>query len=290
MDAYRISRHLREIGASILNHTKRGQRLKTTSAVYVTGTIDPRLVEHDLEYAWQYLGYWFNMFLANLRKHCLAVSDDKGDKVEATGAKIRVFRSWESHESGWPHFHAILCFEGFSWSIFQDVGSKWRLEDKGVFEDAWSYGWIDVLALTPGTAERNIEKVVWYVSKYVAKCASDADYRRVDSWPIKRLLTESILWYFGMRSYSISRDLIRESDCAVDLKKRISTTQTNLEGSSVPEPEIVWEFVGLVRRKDTDLGRGEWVKSYADPPDWLDLCWKPYSCRVGLGWTSTWGN
>jgi len=290
VDVYRISRHLREIGGSILEYTKRGQRLKSTSAVYVTGTIDPRLVEHDLEYAWQYLGYWFNMFLANLRKHCLAVSDDNGDEAKATGAKIRVFRSWESHESGWPHFHAILCFEGFSWSIFQDAGSKWRLEDKRVFEDAWSYGWIDVLALTPGTAERNIEKVVWYVSKYVAKCASDADYRRVESWPIKRLLTESILWYYGKRSYSISRDLTREVDCgAVDLKNPISTIQTNLEGNQVPELEIKWEFVGLVRRKDTELGCDDWVKAYANPPDWLDFCWKPRSCDLGLGWTDTWG-
>jgi hypothetical protein len=277
VDAYRIGRQLREIGAAVVKYTKKGERLRSTSAAYVTGTVDPRVVDYDVESAWQYLAYWFNIFVTSLRKHC-------------QGAKIRVFRSWESHESSWPHFHAILCFEGFSWSIFQDASSRWRLEEKRVFEDAWSYGWIDVLALTPGTAERNIEKVVWYVSKYVAKGASDADYRHVDSWPLKKRLTESLLWYFGKRSYSISRDLIGPGDSAVDLKKRISTTQTNLEGSIVPEPQIEWEFVGLVRRKDTELGRDDWVKSYANPPDWLDLCWKPSSCSGSLGWTSSWGD
>ncbi len=277
VDTYRISQQLCAMREPILAYIRRGERLQSTCAVYVTGTIDPRLVEYDREYAWQYLGYWFNMFLAYLRKHC-------------QGARIHVFRSWEAHKTGWPHFHAILCFEGFSWSIFQDSQSKWRVDDKDVFENAWGYGFIDVRALTTGTADRSIERVVWYVSKYVGKSATDADYRHVESWSIKRLLTESILWYYGKRSYSVSRDLARASDSEVDLKRRKSTIQTNLEGDLVSDREIVWEFVGLVRRKDTKLGRDDWVKVYSGPPDWLDLCWKPYSCRVGLGWTSTWGN
>ena len=275
IDAYRIGRHLRAIKESILEYSERGRRLRSTSVVYVTGTIDPRLVEYDLEYAWQYLGYWFNMFLAILRKRC-------------SGAEIRVFRSWEAHESGWPHFHAILCFEGFSWSIFQDRQSRWRLADKQVFEDAWGFGWIDVLGLTPGTTEKHAEKVVWYITKYVVKSGGDTGYEHVDSWPVKKLPTESILWYFGKRSFSVSRSLI-ESACAHDLNKRISTIQTDLEGNVIPESQIVWEFVGMVRRKDTDLDRNDWVKSYSNPPDWLDLCWKPRSCFLGLGWTNTWG-
>jgi len=276
VDVYRIGRYVRAINDSILEYAQKGERLCSTSAVYVTGTIDPSLVENDLEYAWEYLGYWFNLFLANLRKRC-------------SGAKIGVFRSWESHRSGWPHFHAILCFEDFTWPIFQDCRSQWRVRDKDVFEDAWSYGWIDVIGLTPRTVQKNAERVVCYVAKYAAKEAVDFDYQHIDSWPLKKLLTESILWYYGKRSFSVSRSLI-ESACAHDLKKPTSTIQIHLEGNLVQEPEIVWEFVGLVRRRDAELSRDDWAKVYANPPGWLDLCWKPFSRRTGLGWTSSWGN
>ena len=190
VDAYRINRSLRPIKNAIVEYAESSERLRSTRAVYVTGTIDPRLVENDLEYAWQYLGYWFNMFLASLRKRCLRAVIQKHGKERARSVKIRVYRSWEAHESGWPHFHAILCFEGISWSIFQDAGSRWRLDDKEVFEDSWSFGWIDVGALTPGTAGKRTDRVVWYVSKYVGKGALNSDYQHVETWPMKRLLTE----------------------------------------------------------------------------------------------------
>jgi hypothetical protein len=277
IDVWRIGRNVRAIEDGILDFAEKSRRFRSTSAVYLTGTIDPRLVEYDLEYAWQYLGYWFNMFLSTLRKRC-------------QNARIRVFRSWEAHESGWPHFHAILCFEGFSWSIFQDSGSRWRVKEKEFFEDAWSYGWIDVLGLTPGTIEKNARRVVGYVAKYVAKGAIDTDYRNVDSWPMKKLLTESILWYYGKRSYSVSRGLL-ERACAHDLKrKRTSTIQTNIEGGEIPDSKTRWEFVGLVRRRDTELSFDDWVKSYSEPPDWLGASWKPRFSHQGLGWTASWGS
>lgn len=290
VDAYRIHRQLRIIKDSIVEYAQSNQRLRATRAVHVTGTIDPRLVDNDLEYAWQYLGYWFNMFLASLRKRCVRNITLKEEKEKAKELKIRVYRSWESHGSGWPHFHAILCFEGYSWTIFQDSKSRWRLNDKDTFQDAWSFGWIDVVALTPGTTNKNVEKVVSYVSKYVGKGATEMDYRHVESWPRKRLLTESLLWYFGKRSYSISRGLLEGHDHPNDLKKRISTIQTNIEGECVPELEIVWEFIGMVRGKDTELDGYTWVKTYTDPPDWLDLCWKPCRSYVGTCWMNTWGS
>lgn len=277
IDAYRIDRHLREIRDAVVGYAQKGERSRSTSAVYLTGTVDPRLVDYDIECAWQYLAYWFNIFVTTLRKHC-------------HGSKIYVFRSWEAHKTGWPHLHAILCFDGFSWDIFQDSKLRWRVENKRAFEDAWGYGWIDVRALTRGTVDEDVERVVRYVSKYVTKGGSGVDYRNLESWPLKKLLTESILWYYGKRSYSISHGLVREEDKGADSKKRISTIQTDLEGNLVPEPGIAWEFVGMVRRKDTELNRDDWVKAYVNPPDWLDSCWKPRSLSGGLGWTSSWGN
>ncbi len=286
IDAYRVGRRLRPLRDAILDYTHKGVRLRSTNAVYITGTVDPRLVDQDLEYAWQYLGHWFNSFLTSLRQRCLTIGIGEDGKVKPMKARIHVIRSWESHESGWPHFHAILCFEGYPWEIFQDSSSRWRVENKAVFDEAWPYGWVDVLALTPGTVEKNLENVVWYVAKNL----SDMDYRLVSSWPVKRLLTQSILWYYGKRSFSVSRALVRAGDSAADLKKRSSIIQTDLEGNELLEPAVIWEFIGLVRRKDTELSRDDWVKLYPEPPDWLDCCWKPHHSKGGLGWTNSWGS
>lgn len=102
------------------------------------------------------------------------------------------------------------------------------------------------------------------------------------------LLTESILWYYGKRSYSVSRGLVRASDDPNDLKKNRNTIQTSLEGEIFSEVGIVWEFIGMMRRKDTESTPDDWVKAYADPPDWLDSCWKPNTSGIASVLGSEW--
>jgi hypothetical protein len=293
VDAYRITRRLRCLRDTILSYTRDEEdqdQLRQTRAVYVTMTIDPRLVEYDLDYAWRYLAYWFNLFKAKLAKRCGTVQcyvDEKGEFASRVKpCKISVLRSWESHESGWPHIHAILCFEDFHWGIFPTLNKKgrtvWRVKLKDVFEDAWPYGWVDVIALTPGTVEKNIENVVWYVGKNL----SDMDYRLISTWPRKRLLTQSILWYYGMRSFAVSGCLLKDDDFTPsdDLNKRTCVTQTTIEGDELVDSPWEWELVGLIRRKDTELHRDDWAKVYVEPPDWLDQVWKPNKRYEGEWW------
>ena len=161
---------------------------------------------------------------------------------------------------------------------------RWRIKYKDRFEDAWPYGFVDVLAITPGTLEKELTNVLWYVSKNL----SCMDYRLVRSWPKKRRLTQSILWYLGARSFSISRNLTKPP--GDDLIKRTSIIQNRLDGTGFEIELFSWEFLGLVHRKATELHRDDWGKEYSEPPDWLDRCWKPYSHQSGLGWTSSWGS
>jgi len=340
LDAFRITRRLAAIRDGILPYVHTGSKIRHTNAIYVTGTVDPRLVDYDLEYGWMYLGVWFNTFMAHLRKKltCItAVIEDKDGQPKVrevrTVPKILILRSWESHESGWPHFHAILCLEWGvrgqpHWDVFQDKGCwkdghwvppRWRVKDKHVLDECWPYGWVDAIALTAGTLEKNLENVVWYVGKNL----SCMDYRLVSRWPRKRTLTQSILWYFRKRSFSVSdfepriydRHLVyptgdracwyynkkgvktpkREywhfllGSPADDLTKRTCIIQTDLDGDDrelLDGPAFVFELVGLVRRKDTELGREDWVKTYSDPPSWLDRCWKPKKREKYEYWAS----
>jgi hypothetical protein len=284
MDAYRVSRKMRDIRDAILPYCQTEHHLKTTRAVYITLTVDPRRTDGDLELAWRLMGRMFNDFKSRLSQKLgtvLAYVDEDGEFATKTQpCKVHAVRSWEAHESGWPHAHAVLCFEDFSFGMFQDGKGRWRVKEKGVFEDAWPHGFVDVVALTPGTVERELENVLWYVSKNL----SSMDYRLVHSWPRKRRLTQSVLWYLRSRSFSISRCL-----ATPDLIKRISITQNDLEGKSFSVEIVSYRFLGMIERRRTELHRDDWVKDYPEPPDWLDLVWKPRSRGDGSVY-STWGD
>jgi hypothetical protein len=300
VDARRVEAQFRILKDAIDPYVQHGSRIRHTNAFYVTATVDPRLFDDRRSDAWASLGLMFNRMMANLRKAltCITVEivDEEGRprvREVRTRPKIKLVRSWESHESGWPHIHGILCIEWGPrgephWGIFQDSHGCWRAKNKNYFERAWPNGWIDVVALTAGTLEKNIQNVLWYVGKNL----SDQDYRMVSSWPRKRLLTQSILWYTGKRSFSISRSLLEGDDKAPgdDLIERACITQTDLCGNVVEIEFVEWEFLGLVHRRHTELTRDEWAKVYPNPPDWIDACWKPYSSRESSAWGNSWTN
>jgi len=330
IDSHRIDQRLKSLKDTISPFVS--NHLRSTSSLYVTGTLDKDKIAHDRltvptyhrrpvlairnvaghlqgsrekwyfqdryrsdrEYAWKNFGTYFNSFLAGLRKKCRTVEISEKDGkpfVREVSAKIHVaVRSWEAHKSGWPHFHAILCFEGYPWEMFQNTNKKtgiltWRIEESQKIKDSWTHGFVDVLALTRGTLEKNIQNVLWYVSKN----HSETDYRLVRTWPHKKRVTQSLLWYLGMRSFSASRSLL-VSDCEpdADLIKRSSITQVNVDLKPAFLELHKWEFLGLVRRIDTELERDDWEKPYSEPPDWLDRVWNPWKSSFGSGWASSW--
>ena len=288
LDAFRIDRRMRTVRDNVIPYCQSSdlrKPLKNTRALYVTLTVDPRLTDGDLETAWRNIGRQFNDFKSRLSRvfETVIAEVKNGEFVEThRSCKIQVLRSWEAHKSGQPHVHAILCFEDFCFGIFQDARFRWRAKLKDRIQDAWPYGFVDVRALTPGTLEKELTNVLWYVSKNL----SSMDYRLVRSWPKKRRLTQSILWYLGARSFSISRGLTKPS--GDDLIKRTSITQNRLDGDGFDIELISWEFLGLIHRKDTELHRDDWEIEYSEPPPWLGRCWKPYSGRNGSDLFSSW--
>lgn len=289
MDAFRIDRRMRNIRDNLMPYCQSSdpeKSLRTTRLVYVTLTDDQTtLMDGNRELAWRTLGPRFNNFKSRLAKTfgTTLAEVKNGEFVESQHpCKIHVIRSWESHESGMPHVHALMAFEDFNFKMFQDDKFRWRIKYKDRFEDAWPYGFVDVLAITPGTLEKELTNVLWYVTKNL----SDMDYRLVRSWPRKRLLTQSILWFLGARSFSVSRSLTKSP--GDDLIKPTSIIQNQLDGEGFETELVSWEFLGLIHRKHTELHRDDWEMEYSEPPPWLDRCWKPYSGRFGSGWASSW--
>lgn len=274
----------------IMRRARRASRTQTR-LIYATLTFDHQFFESPAD-AWAQVGAQWNRFISALRKRCgtttVVVSKTGRLRSKRKDCKIHYVRSWEAHRDGWPHVHAVLAFEDWDWGIFEDANGVKRVKHVEIIKDAWKAGFADVRALTLETLKSGLDNVLWYV----AKSRSDMDYRLVTQWPVKRLRTQSILWYLGKRAWAISRALLSQSDTVPghDLISASSLTQTTLTGETVPEVFVEWEFVGLVRRADTDLDSDVQYLILKEPPPWLDKCWKPWAARGGLGWTSTWGD
>jgi len=294
MDAYRIRHRMKQLRDGILPYCESEDHLKNTRALYVTLTVDPRMTGGDLESAWLHVGRWFNDFRSRLAKTFgTTIAEDRDGEFVSRfcPCRIHLVRSWEAHSEGphlgWPHVHAVLCFEDFKFGIFQDAKFRWRakakkyLDEEGKerdrFQDAWPYGFADVVAMTPGTLERELDNVLWYVAKNL----SSQDYRLVRSWPQKKRLTQSILWYLGSRSFSVSRRLLEKPPDAepADLIQRTSITQNRLDGEGFTTEANWWTFLGLIPRTATELGREDWEKEYAEPPDWVLRWLEPLSSQ-----------
>ncbi|GAG99321.1 unnamed protein product, partial [marine sediment metagenome] len=91
-----------------------------SNCLYVTGTIP-----HDsgLEEAWrEVMPYHFNLFMSRLRREY--------------GKVWIVWRTWEAHKDGQPHFHAILMFSDIEFRCFR-YKNKWRIPKRDEIRKFW---------------------------------------------------------------------------------------------------------------------------------------------------------
>jgi len=126
------------------------------------------------------------------------------------------------------------------------------------------------------------------VVSYVLKSRATQDYRHIEDWPWKRRLTIGITWLLRKRAWSVSKWLVTEAEAIAEERKAdltpSSIIQTDLYGDVIPVQLQTWEFVGMVRRADTEIGPDEWTKIYPGPPPWLEKVWMPHGMRSsGLG-------
>ena len=291
IDSFRTDSRLKFVAQNVREFARNpmpGHRQKTTRVLYVTLTTDPRTCDYDLNRAWSGLSERWNLFMSNLR------TGFHGKRMQSKDGKITtpdipdsvsMVRSYEAHHkvyptgisahSGWPHIHAILCFEHTRFPIF-DYHGKVRIDDKDRAKvvQAWGYGHVDVQGVREGGVEARVTDVVCYVSKN----AAIPDYHDVGKWDDKTLRTKAIMWYTGARSYAVSRSLTD----AVRLDTRLRISQSTIletDGPSYDLDASVWTFLGLVDLIDTDLSSDDWYMRYSEPPDWLDKVRNPHKKR-----------
>lgn len=206
-----------------------------TGAVWVTLTYANQCEEN-----WKTIGHDFNRFITKLRERY---------------GEIDVVRTWESHESGYAHAHAILLFRKKRFKTFR-YNEVYRLEAKDELAECWKYGNSDWQGIY------NLRGMLGYLKKYMRKFLSHDVKHAV------RNLAK--LWIHRKRTFSVSQRL----DKAMSNSKKnlfFKKGQMTLEGELIQEENwkvrcVVSSMVDLTKVRILnvkDLASSGWISRYA---------------------------
>lgn len=149
----------------------------------MTLTFDPKRI--SLAESWCSVGNLFNRWITLKRRKF---------------GKIDVVRSWESHDSGVCHVHALLSFREYMfqrcWCQRKGKRRVWRVltKDMKLVKRGWNYGFSDVQAIN------SVKAGFTYVEKYLHKAT------RVQKSDSKGMKTLAMCWFFRKRAFSVSGD------------------------------------------------------------------------------------
>lgn len=195
--------------------------------------------------------------------------------------KVSMIRVFESHESGYPHVHALLVFHEYSFFgrsmknkrgrlIYRVVGADFD-SLKSVFHgsvkigDRWSHGFSDFeMVSSYGGGIR-------YLAKYLGKSTS---FELAGS---KGALTLAMCWVFGKRSFGFQGELF--------VDEIYNSSSSNLENPDgcVSDLNMLskWRLIGFIVR-DTVLWSGKGSSRFVRGSDLVMV----EECNCGDGYGS----
>jgi len=209
--------------------------------LFVTLTFDPKKV--GLSESWRSVGKLFNRWITLKRTKF---------------GKIDVVRSWESHESGVCHVHALLLFKEYMfkncWCQRKGKRRVWRVltKDMKVIKRGWNHGFSDVQAVN------SVRGGFTYIEKYLHKCVS---VEKADS---KGMKTLAMCWFFRKRAFSVSgsfRSVYHDLILALSNSKFKGEFIVCFDGVKRACGVVDWHLMGLIK---------------GDFPDW-DENWQKLS-------------
>lgn len=161
-------------------------KYRKASSVMLTLTLNPKLFGNDKIAMWLSIKKEFNRFMTLLRYHLKKKGIILGKDVPYLST-IEAMNGRSENDfigKGNPHIHVVF------------IGAT-RLFDWHLIEKWWGLGFIRI---NRTYGNKKIRKPINYVMKYVTKTYSPTDE--------KNLLTQSLSWLFGSRSFQPSRNLM----------------------------------------------------------------------------------
>lgn len=170
-DVY-IQRRIRQRLKPLLNLDQMVKE-KKIYAVFITLTCDVNRYGSRME-AWKDIGIRWNRLISWVRRK------RQNRRYDYNSRYIGFFRVFESTKKGYPHIHAILFFKKDVWI------------PKRKFDELWgAHTWIEKC--------RNVKGTITYLVKYLEKSFIEASH----------MLTPSILWMLGLRSFGVSNEIFQ---------------------------------------------------------------------------------
>ena len=168
------------------------------------------------------------------------------------GAKVEFFRSWQSHQSYYPHIHAVVYFPEKSFSVRPVVSKKgkvvWRTTDKEVkkIKSFWPHGFIDVRGVS------STKKALLEVKKYVTK----------ELWGEKGEKTMAMCWLFGKRSFSYTKGFFPTLGGYYEFKEPNNADEIR----TAMHNYFAFEFLGIIKASKYHISPKIWGFKTKDPP------------------------
>jgi hypothetical protein len=203
-----------------LTYFDRGKML--THVLFITLTYDTKL--RSQHQAWKKISKEYNLFMSKMRR---------------VFGSISTARTFESFENGYPHVHAVLLFNDFSFAvreIINEKGCKIQVIDddlKDCISTMW-HSWVD----TKGVG--NVSECMNYLKKYISKCAN---FDATDSKGIKTLAQ---CWAYRKRAYCLA-GIFRQrmNDLIVNMQNsNPNAVQLTLQNEKLEENK--WSCLGFV--------------------------------------------
>jgi hypothetical protein len=207
----------------------------------------------DFAYAWQNVGVDFNRWICGIRSKFGSVS---------------VVRVFESHESGYPHVHALLVFhshkfEGRSMKnmrgklIYRVVGSDFN-NLKSLVDGAnrWAQGYSDFELVN------SYRGGIRYLAKYLAKSTS------IKEAGPKGVKTLAMCWFFHKRSFGYQGEMFSSDEIGLSTNSNLSDESSSVSsfisssgssflcvgfdlfGKPVYEEVVRWKLRGFIVRSE----------------------------------------
>lgn len=235
------------------------KRIRRTRMLYLTGTCDP-IKTGSLVASWVSFGVYWNHFITSLKN---------------VFGKTAHIRTWQSQKNGYPHYHALIYFFEFEFTVvkkWDEVKQKdvWRIHNRqhvvtnrktgakepciDVIVDRWKWGGLEVVCC------ENSRSALKDLLKYVLR---DLEGGESD-------LTNTMVWYFGKKSFAVSRSFEKlfgvgafEEPSNADLINAKGIVQ-----EAIPKDELISiDIFPLIPREMFPEYRQLFIETWKDPPD-----------------------
>lgn len=239
---------------------KKRKIVQRTRLLYVTGTTDPKYYNYSISNAWLGFGKTWNTFITSIRQQF---------------GKVLYLRVWQTHENGYPHFHALLYFPDYEFTTIKNrefnprknkyeyiwrVHNRQKLNNRYVrdrIKETWKAGYLDIKCCS------DTKKAIKDIVKYVTRELQGG----------KENITNAAVWYFGKQVFAISKgflelfkvkSIVEPNDA--DLINAIGVTQRDSSNKKLIRIEVFPYIRDKILKKTYENTLYNWSDLDADPP------------------------